>query len=205
MTTSHIKAIVFDFGGVLLGWDPRRLYQRYFPGQPQAMEDFLTEVGFHEWNLQQDKGRPFAQATALLSAEFPHRAQLIGAYFENYEESLTGPIAGSIHLLQRLKAGGHPLYGLTNWSSETFPRARRQYGFFDLFDDIVVSGAVNHIKPEPEIYHILLQKIGRPAQDCLLIDDSLPNVQQAQRLGFDAVRFESPEQLESALRERNLL
>ena len=78
--TSKIKAVIFDFGGVLINWDPRNLYSRFFPEQPQAMEDFLAEISFMEWNAQQDKGRPFAEAVALLSKQFPHRAHLISAY-----------------------------------------------------------------------------------------------------------------------------
>jgi 2-haloacid dehalogenase len=203
--TSPIKSIIFDFGGVLLGWDPRHLYRRYFPDQPQAMERFLTEINFHEWNLQQDRGRPFAEANKILSSEFPQYAHLIEIYFENYEDSITGAIEGSVEILKQLKAKRYPLFGLTNWSNETFPRARRKYDFFDLFDDIIVSGDIKMLKPEPEIYHIMLEKIGKPAQECLFIDDSLPNIQQAQQMGFQTIHFESPEQLATKLRLLNLI
>ena len=104
--TSQIKAVVFDFGGVLIGWDPRNLYSRFFPEQPQAMEDFLAEISFMEWNAQQDKGRPFAEAVASLSKQFPHHAHLISAYQENWKESITGSIDGTVELLRMLKEKG---------------------------------------------------------------------------------------------------
>jgi 2-haloacid dehalogenase len=205
MKNSHITTIIFDYGGVLLEWDPRHLYRRFFPNQPEAMEQFLTEINFVDWNAQQDKGRPFAEAVESLSAEFPQYADLIRAYDELWEESLTGAITGSIEILKQLKAMKYPLYGLSNWSEETFLRARHKYDFFNLFDDMVISGEVKMIKPEPEIFHHALQKFGKNANECIYIDDSLPNVQQAQKMGFETVHFQSPEQLRVSLQELEIL
>lgn len=203
--TSKINAIIFDFGGVLLDWNPRNLYQHYFPNQPQAMENFLTEIGFMEWNAQQDKGRPFAEATALLASEFPQYSKLIHAYFENWEKSIVGQIDESVEILIALKEKGHPVYGLSNWSAETFPIARKRYQVFDLLDDYVVSGDVNLIKPGPEIFEHSLKKFGRTAQECLFIDDAEANIITAQRLGVDTIQFTSPSQLKKELTARNLL
>lgn len=203
--TSEIKAIIFDFGGVLIGWDPRNLYSRYFPGQPQAMEDFLKEINFMEWNAQQDRGRSFTEAVAIHMEQFPHRAHLISAYHENWKESLTGAIDGTVEILRTLKKKGYPLYGLSNWASETFAVVRHEYEFLGLFEDIVISGDVKLIKPEPEIFELCLQRIGRPASQCLLIDDSDANIRVAQKMGFDTVHFESPEHLKKELQIRQIL
>jgi 2-haloacid dehalogenase len=203
--TSKIKAVIFDFGGVLIRWNPRNLYSRFFPGQPQAMEDFLAEVGFMDWNAQMDKGRPFAEGVASLSKEFPHHAQLISAYHERWQESVTGAIDGTIELLQALKAKGYLVYGLSNWSAETFPLICHEYKFLNLLDDIVISGEIKLIKPEPEIFEFFLQKIDKTADQCLFIDDSEPNIITAKRLGFDTVHFISPEHLKEELQIRQIL
>lgn len=203
--TTTIKAIIFDFGNVLLEWNPRYLYRRFFPDDPEAMEHFLQEVNFMEWNLLQDKGRPFREGVEILSREFPHYSHLIQAYHDYWIESLGESLSGTVEIMRRLKQAGYPLYGLSNWSAETFPRARQRHDFFDLLDDYVISGAVGHVKPHPEIFQILLAKIERPAHECLFIDDALPNIQQAQKLGFETILFESPPQLESNLRELDLL
>lgn len=203
--STPIKAIIFDFGGVLLEWDPRNLYRRYFPGQPQAMDDFLDEINFYEWNAQQDKGRTFAEGTAELSARFPQYAELIQAYFENYEDSIAGVIEGTVKILQMLKENGYPLFGLSNWSAETFPRAQHAYPFFDWFNDIILSGDVKLNKPDPAIFNLLLNKTEYSAPECLLIDDSKPNVNAAKELGFNTVLFKSPPQLESELQRLRLL
>ena len=203
--TSQIKAVVFDFGGVLIGWDPRNLYTRYFPDEPQAMEDFLAEISFMDWNAQQDKGRPFAEAVASLAKQFPQHANLINAYQENWRESITGIIDGTVELLWKLKKTGISLYGLSNWSTETFSMVRNEFEFFNLFDEILLSGEVKLIKPEPEIFELFLQRIEKSANECLFIDDSEPNIVTARKLGFDTVHFISPEHLKNELEVRQLL
>ena len=203
--TTHIKAIVFDYGNVLVEWNPRYVYQRFFPDDPEAMERFFHEVDFMEWNAQQDKGRSFADGVAALSKEFPQHAHLIQAYHDHWKDSIGEAYWGTVETMKQLKQAGYALYGLSNWSAETFPHILEQYDFFNMFDDMVISGEVGHVKPQPEIFHILLEKIGRPAQECLFIDDSLPNIQQAQTIGFATIRFESSEQLVKALRSLNIL
>lgn len=203
--TTYIKAIIFDYGNVLLTWDPRNIYRNFFPNDPEGMERFLREVNFADWNLQQDKGRPFVEGVALLSQQFPHYAHLVQAYHKRWIDSVGEPVAGTIGILKQLKQAGYSVYGLSNWSAETFPQARKRHAFFDLLDDMVISGEVGHVKPEPEIYHIMLAKIGRPAQECLFIDDALPNVHQAQRMGFAVIHFQSPKQLEASLRDLKIL
>jgi 2-haloacid dehalogenase len=203
--TSPIKAIIFDFGNVLLEWDPRYVYRRFFPNDPEGMELFLSEVNFMEWNMQQDKGRSFVEGVAQLSRQFPQYSRLIQAYHDHWIDSLGESIGGTVHILKQLKQAGYKVYGLSNWSAETFPRARARHDFFDLLDDMVISGEVGHIKPDPEIFQILLERIGRSAKECLFIDDALPNIEQAKNLGFATILFQSPEHLEAALREMEIL
>jgi 2-haloacid dehalogenase len=199
-----VRAIVFDFGGVLMDWNPRHLYRRILD-DPEAVEHFLSEVGFDAWNMEQDRGRPFAEAVKLLSAQFPHRAELIQAYHLRWEESVAGAIEGSVAILEELRAAGHRLYGLSNWSAETFVLARRRYPFFAWFDAIVLSGEERVCKPDPAIYHALLERAGQPAGACLFIDDSATNIAAADALGFQTIRFESPAQLRANLVGRGLV
>ncbi len=198
-------AIVFDFGGVLLDWDPRHLYRKFFGSHLDKMEAFLEEIGFAEWNREQDKGRDFAEAVALLSARFPHHAALIRAYHERWEESIAGPIDGSISLLGGLRRAGHPLFGLSNWSVEKFRLVRPRYAFFDWFQLIMISGEVALIKPDVRIFQKFLEVTGRRADECLFIDDGEHNVRAARALGFDAIQFLSARELGRELITRGLL
>lgn len=205
MTSQHITTIIFDFGGVLIEWDPRRVYRRFFPQDTESMERFFKEVDFMGWNAHQDRGRPFREGVADLSAKYPHHAHLIQAYHDHWKDSIGEAYWGTVEIMKQLKQMGYPLYGLSNWSAETFPYAREKYDFLSLLDDMVISGHVGYVKPEPEIYHILLERVGRPAQECLFIDDSLPNIQQANTMGFVTIHFESSEQLKTDLEEMGIL
>jgi 2-haloacid dehalogenase len=200
-----MTAIVFDFGGVLMDWDPRYLYARIFDGDEAGMERFLSEVDFYEWNAKQDAGRPFSEAVAELTASFPHYAGLIRAYDERYLESLGEPHWGTVAILKALRELGYPLYGLSNWPAEKFALVYPIYEFFQWFDEIVISGELRLIKPDPRAFTAFLERTGRAAQECLLIDDSLANLQAAQQLGFQILHFQSPEQLAGELVRLGLL
>ncbi len=202
--TTNIKAIIFDFGNVLLEWNPWYVYRRHFDNE-EAMKEFFHEVDFAGWNAQQDKGRTFKEGVADHSLRFPKYAHLFQAYHDHWKDSIGDAITGTIDILKRLKRAGYPLYGLSNWSAETFPFAREKYDFFDLFDDMVISANVGLVKPEPEIYNVMLEKIGRPASECLFIDDSLPNIQQANTMGFNTIHFQSPVQLKEELQGLGIL
>src|ERR1041385_6123978 len=101
--TTKIQAILFDFGNVLIEWNPRSVYRRYFPNDEEAMERFLREVNFMDWNAQQDKGRSFTEGVALLSMQFPHYAQLIQAYQDNWKDSIGKYFEGTVEIMKRLK------------------------------------------------------------------------------------------------------
>jgi 2-haloacid dehalogenase len=185
------KTIVFDLGNVLINWNPRNLYRKLFT-EPTAMEHFLTHVCTAAWNLEQDRGRSWADAVALLSARHPTQAELIAAYATRWQEMLDGPIQGTVEILRELKIAGRPLYGLTNWSAETFPVARQRFEFLDWFDGIVVSGDVKLVKPDARIYRHLLDSYGLTAGETVFIDDSHANVEGAKAVGLAGLHFTSP-------------
>ncbi len=188
-----VKAVVFDFGGVLIEWDPRRLYRKIFQNESDT-EYFLKNVCTPEWNLSLDKGKPFKQAVAERIALFPEYADEIRAFDDRWEEMRGNAIAENVALLCRL-AKRYPVYGLTNWSAEKFALTKPKFDFFDVFDGIVVSGVEKEVKPEPRIFQILLERYGLKADECVFIDDSQPNIDTAKKLGFTAFRFTTPEKL----------
>jgi len=200
----NITAVIFDFGGVLIEWDPRNLYRRYFD-DAESMEHFLEEIDFMEWNALQDKGRPFAEGVADLTAQFPQHADLIRAYHEHWEESIGEPITPVIEILKRVKAAGWPVYGLSNWSMETFPIIRKQHTFFNLLDGYLLSGEVKLVKPDPAIFQRMLEKIGRKPEECVFIDDNPANVVAARALNIVTIQYRSPEQLERELQQLGIL
>lgn len=200
-----IRAIIFDFGNVLARWSPHAIFLPYFGGDPAAVDAFLTEVNFHDWNLAQDAGRPFREGVNALSAQFPQHAAPIRAYDEHWEACITGAIEGSVDIARQLKERGYLLYGLTNFSAEKFPLMRQRFAFLNLFDDIIISGQEGLIKPDPAIYELTLRRIGRSAPECVFIDDSEVNFGAAKKMGFVAILFKSADQLQQDLRRLNVL
>lgn len=197
--------VVFDLGGVLIDWDPRHLYRKLFAGDEAAMEHFLATVCTHEWNRRQDAGRSFAEGARLLKAEHPDKGELIDAYGARFDEMLAGPIAGSIDILAELRDRGTPLYGLTNWSAETYAPARERFAFLSWFQGILVSGEVGVVKPDPRIFQLLIERFAVDPQRTIYIDDVEANVAAARPFGIHAVRFTTPVALRDELVELGLL
>lgn len=196
--TSTPQVIVFDLGGVLIDWDPRHMYRKLI-GDEAVMEEFLGEIATFRWNAYHDEGRRWSDGVAMLSAVYPEYSEWIAAYIDRWEEMLNGPIEGTLQILTELREQGTEIHALTNWSAETFPIARQRYDFLGWFGDIIVSGDERVKKPDPRIWEILLDRIGRTAEECLFIDDSATNVAAAAELGFSTVHFASPEQLRADL------
>jgi 2-haloacid dehalogenase len=196
--THKITAIIFDLGNVLIGWDVYRLYDRLLPDR-EAVDRFLEQTRFMEWNAKQDAGRSFREGVADLSSQFPHYAELIQAYDIHWKESLTPPYEETVQILRDLKQAGWSLYLLSNFSVEKFNIVKNQFDFFDLFDDMIISGEHKTVKPEPAIFEIILSRIGKSAEECIFIDDSLPNIETARAMGFHAIHFTSPTQLKAEL------
>src|SRR5512140_1463174 len=118
------------------------------------MGKFRIYVDFCAGNVDQDKGRSFAEGVLELSARFPNYAPLIKAYDDQWEESIRGPIQSTVDTLLPLKEKGYLLYGLTNWSEEKFKVAAHRFEFFNLFETIVVSGKIKLAKPDARIFHM---------------------------------------------------
>ena len=205
MTSRRPAAVVFDLGGVLIDWNPRYLYRRLFGGDTAAMEHFLTHVCSPAWNHRQDAGRSFADGCAELVREFPDARPLIEAWRERFDETLGGPIAGTVEILAALRERRVPLYALSNWWAETFPIARARFDFLGWFDGIVISGEFGAAKPDPRIFAHLLETYGLRADATVFIDDVAANVAAAAAAGMQTILFTDPAALRASLRELDLL
>lgn len=186
---STIKNIVFDFGGVVMDWDPRYLYKDYF-NDDEKMEWFLSNITTSEWNAEQDRGRPLQEATDWLITQYPDWEKEIKLFYGSWTTMLKGEIPQHVAVLRALANTSYELYGLTNWSQETIHHAYDNYDFFKLFEGkIVVSGDEKLIKPDPAIWKVLLNRYDLKAEESVFIDDNIKNIEVAHSLGFKTVHL----------------
>ena len=199
MSASKQKtAIIFDFGDVLVEWKFHNLYRKVFSSDAE-IELFLETTGLREMNRRLDAGYSFEKGIAELSAAHPEFARELGWFNTRWGEARGGLNDEVIGLMRALKQQGYPLYGLSNWSREKFDTVKAELVFLPLLEDYLISGDAGVIKPDERIYNMLLERIGRPAGECVFIDDSPENILAAEHLGIQTILYQSPQHLLASL------
>ncbi len=189
---------------MLYDWNLKQFFEKLVPAH--ELELFLRDVVTLEWHLQHDRGRPFAETSAELTAAWPRFAEAIAAFGSRFSETVTGLLPGMGEIVRALHARGVPLFAITNFSHEFWPPFRtREAAIFDLFSDIVVSGDEKLIKPDRAIYELALRRFGLPGGEAIFIDDREDNVVGAEAVGIKGHLFRGAGPLEAELRELGLL
>ncbi|HEX8449712.1 MAG TPA: HAD family phosphatase [Allosphingosinicella sp.] len=203
--TSPPTAVIFDVGNVLYGWDPESFLARQLP-EDEARLRFIEDVDLWSWHDSLDGGRPFDEAAAELSEKFPDYAAYISAWGERFGETISDPVPGVHALVEALEARGVPLFAITNFSADFWgPFRAREERFFSRFRDIVVSGEVKMLKPDPAIYYLALDRFGLRAREALFVDDRAINVEGAEAVGMRGHLFTGADDLRRRLEEQGLL
>lgn len=193
-----VNNLIFDFGAVLVDWNPRYLYEPYF-GDADKTTWFLNTICPYEWNAQCDAGRPIEQITAERVALYPEWEKEIRMYFDRWIDMMGDGIPGMEALVREYKERGYGVWGITNWSAETFPLVRHKYPVFDLLDGYVVSGAEKLLKPDARIYLTLLDRYGLKADECVFIDDNAANLAGSEAVGIRGIQFHDADRLRQEL------
>lgn len=202
---AEIQNIIFDLGGVLIDWQPERMYAKLISDESKR-KWFLENICSLAWNEEQDGGRTIAEANELLISQFPEYKDWIEAYYRRWEEMLGGPIQETVNIFRKLRQNpSYKIYALTNWSAETFPRALEMFDFLHWFDGRIVSGEEKTRKPFRDIYDIILTRFDLIPETTLFIDDNLRNIKAAEEMGIICHHFTSPDSLASYLITENLL
>jgi 2-haloacid dehalogenase len=196
--------VIFDVGRVLFDWDLRHLFAKLIADE-RELDWFVTNVVTPEWHFQHDAGRPLAEMVPERKAEFPDQAALIDAYATCFNETIPGPVPGSLELVERLDAAGVPLFAITNFGHEFWEMFRPTQPVFDRFRDIIVSGTEKMVKPDPAIYRLAIERFGIDPAGALFVDDVAANVAGAESVGIAGHRFVDAATLERALVARAYL
>lgn len=203
-TAGNIKAVVFDVGRVLYHWDLRHLFEKLIEDQDE-LDWFLENVVTEEWHFEHDRGRALADMVPERIALYPEHADLIRAYATRFNETVPGPVEGTIELAHALHAQGVPLYAITNFGHEFWAMFRPGRPVFDLFGDIVVSGTEKLAKPDPAIYRLAESRFGHAPGAMLFVDDNPANIASARECGWNGHLFTDAATLEAELKALGLL
>jgi 2-haloacid dehalogenase len=201
---TKITTVVFDVGKVLFEWDLRHLFAKLIDDKDE-LKYFVTHVVTPEWHFQHDAGRPLAEMVPERIAEFPQYAALIDAYATRFNETIPGPVDGSLEIVSELSERRVPLFAITNFGAEFWDMFRPTQPIFDHFGDIIVSGVEKLLKPDPAIYALALERFGLQPGEAIFIDDNQDNVLSARTNGFAAHHFRDSEGLRHELTSLNLL
>ena len=193
MSASPIRNVVFDFGGVLVRWQPEAVIAGFYADEPSRALVRDAVIRHPDW-IDIDRGS-LSESAAIerFAARMGRPAAEMRALMQHIKDSLT-PLPDSIALLNELAQRGVPLYGLSNMSVPFFALLKSRHEHWDRFRGIVISGEVGLVKPDPEIFHHLTQRHGLLAAETVFIDDHLPNIESARRLGFRTIHFTNAEE-----------
>lgn len=195
-----IKVIIFDFGNVVLTNDwshhhPKDLdeYSEYFgvahndlhAGWKANWPDFFIGK-----TSEDEFWEGFLNTAGSKRKDIGH-AKLL---WRKYQK----PMEGMLELLRKLKQK-YRLAGLPNIGKGWLDYKREKYKLDDIFDVIVSSGYAGVMKPDIEIYKIVLKKIKAKPEECLFIDDKKENLEPAKRLGMKTILFTDIENLKKEL------
>ena len=185
-----IKNVIFDFGNVLIDWNPAYLFLPYFNGDEKKCRFFTDNVCNREWFTRMDRGEDMDKCVAELQETYPQYADAVAMFRDRWFEMCNGEIPGMLEIIQDLKQKGVGVYGLTNWPAETYDEAHRRFKTIASIDNIVVSSHVKLAKPEPEIFQLLFSRYDLNPKECVFIDDRKDNVNAAIRLGMSGIVFQ---------------
>lgn len=200
-----IDNIMFDFGNVLVYWDPEAALM---PRYSQKLIDLFLDnsvSGFYDANDLMDSGASIEQGLAFVRDNYGEQwAEMFQYYLDNFIDSLTGVVPGARLLIKELKSCGIGVYGLSNWQQDTFQIAKQYYPILQSLDDSVISGFVHMAKPHVDIYQYALQRFDISAENTIFIDDKAMNIVGANSVGVRGIRFQNPRKLRTLLIEHGI-
>ena len=194
------RNIIFDFGNVLVRWEPQLVFLPYFGGDEAKYWFFWRHVSDPVFRNRIDAGEDQMKCIREQQQLFPEYAGALDLYYTKWEDTLPGEMPGMRDLVTELKADSRfSVFGLTNWSGETFPTAREKFPVLQLIDNYVVSGNVGLVKPDHRIFRLLLDRFSLMAEDCIFVDDNPNNVTAAEEIGLEGILFTGAEALRKRL------
>lgn len=183
-----IKNVIFDMGNVLLTFDRDRFLDAVNAhGEERRM--LLNNVYLSvEWARMDRGSMTEAEAAASMCSHVPvHLHEKVHLLVDKWDRPII-PVPGMAELVRELKEAGYGVYLLSNASyrqHEYWPRVPGS----EYFDGTLVSADVKLVKPEREIYELMMKEFNLIPDECVFIDDSTLNIEGAERVGIHGIVF----------------
>lgn len=185
-------AVIFDFGNVVGFFDYLKACERLAPRLGLTAEAFrrrIVERGFAQLLGRFESGaigpEEFAEEVMVLSGLRVSYAEFVDAWQDIFW--LNEPVA---RLIERLKSAGYMLLLGSNTNILHSTHYRRQFAStLELFDNLVLSHEIGHIKPSAEFYRACVAAAGLPTSSCIFVDDLPENVDGARRAGLIGLHY----------------
>ena len=198
-----IKAVIFDLGRVLIDFDFKIAVERLKKRAPVDMMKLLTFFSAHSPAVDFDRGTIQEKdffAAIQKEMNFPtSMEEFIVFWNEIFTEKKE-----MAELAKSLK-GKYKIGILSNTNPWHLRQLKKKHGWVFDFDAFVASCEVKMMKPDPEIYKLILGKLGARPEETFYVDDIEENVAAAKNLGMDAVRFRDYESFFEEAKKRNLI
>jgi len=191
---------IFDFGGVLLKWDPEQYFRNVVGGiekQKWLFENIFTP----EWRDRSDIYITVEKNVHILSKRHPEHSENIKLWNDDFFEIMNEIIAENWDIVRHIKNNGGKVFGLANFASDKYKQALERFPELGELDGILVSSEAYFCKPEPKIYIEALKKFGISSQSTVFIDDSKDNIQIASELGIMSHHYTSSDELRSFIQQ----
>ena len=193
------KNIVFDLGGVVVGFDPLNYLADRFCDEALEQELFKITFASDHWR-KMDAGELTREQAY---AEMLHRAKQAGFFFEvqgilDDWTSMLRTKSNVVSIIKSLKRKNYQVFYLSNISRDVL-NIIEQRDFWPLFDGGVASCELMVNKPSPLIYETLLERYNLNREETIFTDDNPINVKAAYDLGITALQFQGADNLVKSL------
>ncbi|MGB5556423.1 MAG: HAD family phosphatase [Paracoccaceae bacterium] len=198
-----VEAVIFDIGNVLIEWQPERFYDAAI-GEERRRALF-SGVDLHGMNDRVDRGAPFRETIYGTAEAYPDFRDEVRMWHDHWIEMASPEIPHSISLLRALRARGVPVFALSNFGVGSFEYAETIYPVLGEFDRRYISGYMQVVKPDHEIYRRVEDDCGVAPGGLLFADDRPDNIEVAAARGWQVHLFEGPQSLAARLVAEGLL
>jgi len=198
-----VEAVIFDIGNVLIEWNPERFYDAKI-GEERRRALF-SSVDLHGMNDRVDRGAPFQETIYGTAEDYPEFRNEVRMWFDHWIEMASPEIPHSIKLLRALRDKGVPVFALSNFGVGSFEYAQTIYPVLSEFDRPYISGYMQVVKPDHQIYRMVEEDSGIAPGALLFADDRTDNVEIAASRGWQTHLFAGPQGLAARLVAEGLL